>query len=180
MDPRAGEHAKIIVDHSARVGEGDNVLIMYSDFGLPLAREIYMMSARKGASPLITTTPSEVLREYYESTPEEFLDTFPEHLYQLVKASDVVVSIRGERTTRYLSGVDPAKISWRSVSTKPISEERLEKRWCLTQFPSPAYAQEAEMSLAEYEDFVYAAMLRDWEQESKKMERLKEILDKGE
>src|SRR5690606_6820496 len=36
-------------------------------------------------------------------------------------------------------------------------------RWTLTQFPTPAYAQEADMSLADYEDFIYAATYADQE-----------------
>ena len=34
-------------------------------------------------------------------------------------------------------------------------------RWVVTQFPCPAYAQEADMSLREYENFVYAATFCD-------------------
>ena len=34
-------------------------------------------------------------------------------------------------------------------------------RWCYTLFPTNAYASEAEMSLADYEDFYYGACLAD-------------------
>ena len=34
-------------------------------------------------------------------------------------------------------------------------------RWVITNFPCPAFAQEADMSLAEYENFVYAATFAD-------------------
>ncbi len=179
MDPRIEKHARIIVDYSTKVREGDNLLITYSDFGKPLAIEVYKLAASKGASPLIITTPTEAVRGYFEVTPERFLEVFPQHYYELVKASDVVVSIRGEETTRYLSTTEPEKISQRSRTTKPISDEYLEKRWCLTQYPSPSYAQEAEMSLHEYEDFTYSAVLRNWEQEAHAMKRLKDVLDAG-
>lgn len=42
-------------------------------------------------------------------------------------------------------------------------------RWVGTQYPCTAFAQEADMSLREYEDFVYAATYADREDPSKEM-----------
>jgi aminopeptidase len=54
-----------------------------------------------------------------------------------------------------------------------------EFRWSLTLFPTQAYAAEAEMSLAEYEDFYYRACLCDrpdpvaaWREQSEEIRRL--------
>ena len=44
-------------------------------------------------------------------------------------------------------------------------------------YPTEAFAQEAEMSLKEYEDFVYSAMLLNWEKEKEKMNEIKKIMD---
>jgi len=171
------EHAKILVNYSTKVRKGDNVLIQISDYGKDLAVEIYKQAAVLGASPLIVTMPDEAMRGYYMLTPEEYLKIFPKHYYALVKASEVIISIRSDETTRHLSNVDPKRISARSLTTKRVSDERLRKRWCLTQYPTPAFAQEAGMSLREYEDFVYSAILRDWKEETEKMRKLKKIMD---
>jgi hypothetical protein len=64
------------------------------------------------------------------------------------------------------------------LALNDIQEERLGKRWSLTQYPTEAYAQEAEMSLREYEDFVYGAILRDWDEERARMKELAEFLNK--
>lgn len=177
MDPRVSEHAKILVNYSTKVRRGDQVLIGITDGGRSLATEIYKEASRLGASPLIVTVPTEASRGYYEVTPEEYLKVFPQHYYELVRASDVIISIRSEENTRYLSSMDPKRISARSLTLKRISDERLKKKWCGTQCPTAAYAQEAEMSLQEYEDFVYSAVLRDWEKEAEKMAELKRITD---
>ncbi len=177
MDPRVSEHAKILVNYSTKVRKGDQVLIGITDGGRDLATEIYKEASRLGASLLIVTVPTEALRGYYEVTPEDYLNVFPQHYYELVRASDVVISIHSEENTRYLSTVDPKRISARSLALKRISDERLKKRWCVTQCPTAAYAQEAEMSVQEYEDFVYSAMLRDWKKETEKMAKLKKIMD---
>jgi len=178
MDPRISEHARIIVEHSTRIKAGDKVVIQIGDYGRELATEVYKEAAKRGASPLITMVPTEALRSYYEVTPEEYLHTFPGHYYELVKASDVIIHILSEENTRYLSNIDPKRISGRSLATKRIADERLRKRWCVTQFPTPAQAQEAEMSLREYEDFVYSAVLRDWKKEAEEMNRLRQIMNK--
>lgn len=179
MDPRVSQHAKLIVTYATGVKKGDQVLIMASDYGLDLASEIYKEAAKLGGSPLIVMTPSEVTRAYYEVTPEEFLDIYPKHLYELTKASDVVVSIRSDINTKTLGNVNPKKLTRRDKTVRPIQDERLSKRWCLTQAPTPGFAQDADMSLKEYEDFVYSAMLIDWASQRTQMEKLKKALDQA-
>jgi aminopeptidase len=51
--------------------------------------------------------------------------------------------------------------------------------WVICEFPTHSLAQDAEMSLEEFEDFCYAATNQDWKKESKKLDKLKKILDKG-
>jgi len=177
MDPRVTEHAKLIVTYATGVKKGDQVLIVASDYGLDLASEVYKEAAKLGASPLIVMTPSEVTRAYYEVTPEDYLDIFPKHLYELTKASDVVFSIRSDINTKTLGNVNPRKLTRRDKTVRPIQDERLSKRWCLTQTPTPGFAQDADMSLKEYEDFVYSAILIDWASQRAQMEKLKKALD---
>jgi len=179
MDPRVSQHARLIVTYATGVKKGDQVLIMASDYGLDLASEIYKEVAKLGGSPLIVMTPSEVTRAYYEVTPEEFLDIYPKHLYELTKASDVVVSIRSDINTKTLGNVNPKKLTRRDKTVRPIQDERLSKRWCLTQAPTPGFAQDADMSLKEYEDFVYSAILIDWASQRTQMEKLKKALDQA-
>ena len=178
MDPRVTKHAELIVDYSTQMKEGDNVLIQLTDTGMELAQELYRLAASRGANPLIVITPTETTRQYYNIDPK-YLNNFPEHLYELTKNSDIIVSIRSEDNLKALSSVDPKKLSTRSIALKNIQEERLHKRWCLTQYPTQAYAQEAEMSLNEYADFLYSAILLDWKKERMIMEKVKEALDKG-
>ncbi len=178
MDSRVTRHAELIVDYSTGIKRGDNVLIQLTDAGMELAQEIYRLAAGRGANPLIVVTPTEVTRQYYD-IDAQYLKNFPKHVYELTKSSDVIISIRGEDNLKALSNVDPKKISTRSVALQELQEARLSKRWCLTQFPTASYAQEAEMSLREYEDFVYGSTLLDWKKERATMEKVKAVLDKG-
>jgi len=177
VDSRIKELAEILVDHSTKVSKGDNVLIQYADDGADLAAEIHKECSRRGANTLILVTPVEVAKCYYDVTPEAYIRNFPSHYYALVKSSDVIISIRSEKNTKAFSSTDSKRISRRTIAIKKIGDERLRKRWCLVQYPTSSYAQDAEMSLTEYENFVYSAMLRDWKSEGTKMRKLKKLFD---
>jgi len=178
MDSRLFDLAKLIVHTSTKVKRGDNVIIQIVDEGQDLATEIFKEVVPVGGHPLILTTPSEATRGFYEIADDETIMTMPNHYFELVKASDVIISIRSNANTKSLSNVDPKRISTRSKTLKELQEERLSKRWCLTQYPTVGYAQDAEMSLREYEDFVYSAILIDWDEQIRVMQRLKEVMDK--
>jgi aminopeptidase len=179
MDPRIVRHADIIVNYSTKLKKGDNVLIQFNDLGKELAVEIFKQASKLGASCLIVNSPNEAIESYYQFTPVKHLKVFPKHLFQLVKASDVIISIRSVANTRSLSHVKPSKISLRSTVLHKIQEERMKKRWCLTQYPTNAFAQEADMSLNAYQNFVYSSIIQDWRKESVKNSRLKRVLDRA-
>lgn len=177
MDPRLREFAKLIVTNATQISRGDNVLIQISDQGHEFALELYKQIVRKGGQPLLISTPTEQVRAFYDIADLETISTLPRHYYRLVQASDVIISIRSEANTKSLSNVPSQKISARAKTLKPIQDERLSKRWCLTQYPTMGYAQEAAMSFTEYTDFVFSAILINWDDQLRIMQELKQILD---
>ncbi|CAG0963786.1 partial aminopeptidase, partial [Anaerolineae bacterium] len=79
-----------------------------------------------------------------------------------------------------MSNVDPRAVGIRSKVLSPISEEIVNrKRWILTNYPTHSLAQEADMSLEEYEDFLYGATNIDWSKVKEKEMKLKGLLDKA-
>jgi aminopeptidase len=97
----------------------------------------------------------------------------------MYEEADAVIGIRSDPNTSAMSDVEGKKLAERSRVTKPIQEERLSTRWCLTQHPTNAHAQNAGMSLDEYRDFVYNATLRDWEAVEEYQEELRERLEEA-
>ena len=80
-----------------------------------------------------------------------------------IEKVDAIVTIWADRNTRALSQADPDRVSKKVASRRTLTNrfwERIdegEAKWVGTRFPTEAHAQDAEMSLAEYEDFVYGA-----------------------
>jgi aminopeptidase len=186
LDPRVVEHAKWLVNYCTSVKRGDNVLIRLGgvtssgdEDGLELAAEVYKEASRLGAHSLLVAFPGEAVRGYYELTPEEDLVTTPPNYLELMKASDVMIGIMATANTHLLEQIDPRRIGKRLKAMHPIMQEQLKKRWTGTLHPTNAHAQEAGMSLAEYRDFVYAAILRDWNAEAEQMRKLKDVMEKS-
>jgi aminopeptidase len=84
-----------------------------------------------------------------------------------IEKIDAMLTVLGTHTTRNLSNVDPERIAIQKRAGLPLMQRLLERiskhelRWCGTQFPTQASAQDADMSLSEYEEFLFAACATD-------------------
>jgi len=178
MDERIEEHAKILVEWSTKIEEGDNVVIKANEESKELVIALEKEIAKKGAKPITLYSSNEAKRAYFKNFEGEF--ETPEHLLALVEETDVLIGISSDPNLRAMSDVSGKTLAEYSKAHKPISEEQLSKRWCGTQHPTNAQAQMAGMSLDEYKDFVYNAVLRDWQEVHDLQEELKVKLDEGE
>mgnify|MGYP001816549441 FL=1 len=127
---------------------------------------------------------------FYKVASDEQLDYVPQVLHNLVEEKDARMSVRTESNTKALTNVDPAKQARASAARRPLSElfqERAAKKelkWSGTAYPTHAFAQDAEMSLREFEDFVYGAALvhepdpiAAWKAVSKEQQKLVDWLE---
>jgi aminopeptidase len=74
--------------------------------------------------------------------------------------------------------LDPSLQARMAKASRPLKNKLLKKKWTLTLFPTHAYAQDAEMSLSDFEDFVYSATFSDEDKPVKAWESLKRKQDK--
>jgi aminopeptidase len=100
---------------------------------------------------------------YLASAGEGQLDHLPPYALEEMDAIDARISILAAWNTRELSGIDPAKMARRSRAAQPVMARFMERsaadelNWCVTAYPCDAFAQDADMSLDQYADFVYRA-----------------------
>ena len=106
------------------------------------------------------------------------LSLFPRHYESALKASDVVIWINAPLSINALAEIDPEKLATRARTRESLFGLHLSKKWCDTLHPCNALAKQAEMTLDEYRDFVYDAILIDWANLSKQMSSLSEELNK--
>ncbi len=178
-DPRVVEQARILVTYSMAVQPGELVLIAGEEGAKPLALEIYRQVLRAGGHPILRLEPDEaqeiLLRE---GSQAQLTWVNPISVFQAEQIA-AYVSIHAPANLKAHSNIEPQRIVWARMATAPVREILLRKRWVVTQFPTAALAQEAEMSLAEYEDFLFGAVNRDWPALSAALHELKRVLEAG-
>jgi aminopeptidase len=162
-DPRVAKLANLLISYSLELKPGQIVRIDAGAVAAPLVRELYRETLRAGANPRtrIDVEGTDVIA-LQESSDEQL--TFVSEMDRFeVEQLDAVLTIWGDRNTRALSQADPERVSRRIASRRKLTNrfwERIDEgkaSWVGTRFPTEAHAQDAEMSLEEYEEFVYGA-----------------------
>ena len=182
-DERVKKLAKVVVDYSVYVKKGESVIVSGGVESAPLIKEIYKRIIDKGAFPQMNIGLSGLGHYYYKNASKEQLKNFPKIFDFQVKNAQAFIGIGAPLNTREFANIDGRKIAIRSKVTQPITDyivnEKKKIRRVSLGFPTNALAQDAEMSLSEYEDFLYGACLQDWKKLSKRMHKIKKVLDKG-
>ena len=168
-DIRVQKFAKILVEHSARIVPGDRVLLEGTTAAEPLLRELYMQILEKGAHPhLLIALPGTmpIIQEdlYIAHAKDSQLDFVPTFYKLAYDQFESRIRISSATNTRGLTNVDPLRVQRRSKALNIITETQFRRggagqfKWVTTLYPTEAYAQDANMSLKEYEDFVFGAV----------------------
>ncbi len=191
MDPRVQKMAEVLVHYSLRIRRGDLFRIAGPALAAPLIRAVYGEALRAGAHPYVRVSIDGLEETFYKQASDDQLRFVSDLDRQEVELITATLGISGRWNTRELSGVDPRRMAVRREATSSLQRRFLERaargelRWCGTQFPTHADAQEAEMSLSEYEDFVYSAgMLHEpdpveaWQRVRADLERIAGVLNR--
>lgn len=186
-DPRTEGLAKILVGYSTEVKEGEVVSIDGESAAAPLLLAVYEEVLKVGANPVLNVALDGQIAAYFKHASDAQLEWISPFAEWMVDNADVRIAIGASTNTRELSGVAPERQTLRQSVTGDLMSRAMQRsadgdfRWCYTLFPTSAYASEAEMSLADYEDFYYGACLAGdadplsaWRRASEETERLAE------
>lgn len=167
MDPRIENLAKILVNYSVKVKPGDWVVVSANAIAQPLISEVVRNVLRNGGHPTVLIDSDEMQEILLSESSDEQLGFVTPVENLVYDKMDVLISLRAASNTRTLTGVDPKKQQLRQKARRNLTETYMRRaaegslRWILTNFPCQAYAQEADMSLSDYEKFVYSATFAD-------------------
>lgn len=174
-DPRVSNLAKTLIEYSCEAQPGDRVAIIGSPLAEPLIRETFRYALRAGAYPEVFMGRDVFLflggmdDVFFSEASDDQIRHVSDVNRLVFEQFEAMVSIRSQHNTRSLTSVDPARQSLYSRARRDINNTYIvrgasrEFKWVATLFPTNAYAQDAEMNLAEFEDFVYSATLSDQE-----------------
>ena len=179
-DPRVEQLAGILVNHSAKVQPGDLVAIMGTPLAEPLMLACYRRVLEAGGHPRLSVTfeaAQELLLTHGSDAQLEYLDPVRKFEADSLQAA---IRIRAIENTRALSNADATKLTKTMIAARPVMNQLVEHvRWVLCDYPTQALAQEAEMSLAEYQDFLFGATNIDWSEMEARLTRIRARLQAG-
>jgi len=178
MDERVRNHAEVLVDWSARVEAGDQVVVAVGEGAHELGVAVAEALGERGATMLSTYSSDELNRAYLRSHGGTSFER-ADHALAMFERADVSLFLRGTRNTSATADVPAAVREAYADANGDVREARMDTDWVSTLHPTRALAQQAGMAYEEYQDFVYDAVLRDWEAMAEEMAQLKTLLDEG-
>lgn len=183
MDPRTKALAKLVIEYALKVKKGENVVLSGGIEAEPFLLALYKEVILKGAHPDFRINIRETAPFFFKHAKKHQIEKFPDTFDYQVKKAQKYVGILTETNTRALANCDPKKMAARQKIVKPISNYICNGRPKIQRssvaYPCQALAQEAEMSLTEYENFVYGACLQNWESIGKRMNQILNVFKKG-
>ncbi len=184
-DPRVLKLAEIMVDYSLELKPGQQVWLRTSPVAQEFNLAFYEKAVRAGAYVLVDQSIPGAEEVYYKFASDAQLDFVPPYRKLVMETFDASLRVWSDENTRALAGVDPTRMARGRKAGAGLFKTVMQRsatgayRWCVTVHPTPGMAQDANMSLADYADFVYGAgMLSEpdpvafWRAEGKKQEKL--------
>jgi aminopeptidase len=167
LDNRTDQLAQLLANYCVEVREGDWVLVRADLAALPLVECVVQQVLHAGGHPTVQLSADSLDETVLRHASDEQLSWLSPVDQLLAERVDARIMIRAAGNTRALSGIAPERQRVQQNAYRSISQTYMQRaadgshRWALTVYPCDAYAQEADMSLREYADFVYAATYAD-------------------
>lgn len=152
--------ALLLADYCLEVRPGQNVLVEAETPALPLVEALYKAVLARGGYPQLQLEYPQQALDFYR-LGGGWLETIPVVRKAALEAADSTLRIKSEQNPLALAGVNPALVSRHQKAWSELAEIRRKKRWCLTLYPTPGYAEQAGMSLPEFRRFVERALYLD-------------------
>ncbi|TKX62106.1 aminopeptidase [Halorubrum sp. ASP1] len=187
MHERVREHAAVLVDWSARVEAGDDVVVSVAEDAHELGVAVAEALGERGANVTMLYGSDELSRAYLKGVEAGTdgdveagdFDSDPAVDRAIFEAADAYLRIGGGRNTTASADVGRKTRQAYATARKGVREARMDTDWVSTVHPTRSLAQQAGMAYEEYQDFVYDAVLRDWESLAEEMAQMKDVLDAG-
>lgn len=166
-DVRLEKWADLMVNYSLGVKPGDRVLLRATPLSEPLISAVYVKIMEAGGNPFVYVELPSTNELLFKHASDEQLAFVPEPLEVAMGKYECMIRILAEENTHALGHVESEKVVKRNKALMPLMQTYLnrsargELRWTLTAYPTQAFAQDADMGLEEYTEFIYGAVMPD-------------------
>ena len=162
-DPRVDRLAELLVGYSLELRAGEIVCIDADTCAAPIVLAFYREALAAGAFPYTSVAIPDLDELLLEHGSNDQLEYISPMRWNEIESMDAMLTIWADENTRALNGVDPERHGLFIAANRKIAERRWkriaagEMRWCGVLYPTQAHAQDADMSLEDYEEFVFRA-----------------------
>ena len=172
-DPRVEAYAKLLVERCLDVQPGMQVLIRTTPLAKPAVLALQREIARRAAYPILRVGfvmwPSNPV--WAAEAPEELLAEMPELDRFASDHMDARITMDAPENTRDGSDLPPERFNLMKRAEHHFFRRTMahEIPWASCAYPTEALAQEAGLTLQQFEDVLYGACLIDWDSESERL-----------
>jgi aminopeptidase len=178
-DPRIQKLAEVLVNHSVQLKKGEKVLIDLCDVPAELGLALIRAARAKGALPFMHLQSSLIQQALYRDATSEQCAAICGYELARMKKMDAYIAFRGSHNIFELSGLPHKDLELVTKAMKPLQDYRVQKtKWVVLRWPTPAMAQQAQMSTEAFEDFFFDVCTFDYARFQTGMKALKTLMDK--
>ena len=172
-DPRLASYASLLVERCVNVQPGWQVLVRATPAARPHVEEVVSAIAGREAYALPRLSFSR-FSPWLAEAPTELLGTLAEIDAHEIDHADCLMVIDAPENTREGSDILAERLALRRQAARPHAEPFFSgsKPWVGCQFATAALAQDAGMGLRAFEDFLYGAVLVDWDSLAERMRQI--------
>lgn len=166
-DPRIDNLANILVNYSTSVQPGEWVGVLGDIAALPLVRAVHAAVVKAGGNPTLIMSDEMMTRDFARLASDEQMQWLDPLQTLYTENADVYIRCGALSNTRAMTNIDPKRLQKIQSARSPWLETRMRRaaegkfKWVGTLYPTEGSAQEAGMSIEEYEDFVFRATFAD-------------------
>ena len=185
-DPRVDAYAELLVDRCVGVQPGWQVMVLSTPWAQPLVERILELVGEREAYALLRLDFANehlpVPHAWARTAPEELVRRMAPADLHTVEAIDARITVSAPLNTRDGSELAVERQALVRKATRPYYKRSMsmEIPWVTSYFPTAGAAQDAGMTLAQFEDFLYGACLLDWDAEVESWRRIAEPFEQGE
>lgn len=183
-DIRLQRLADVLVNYSTEVQPGEWVGILGDVSALPALREVFYAVIKAGGNPVLMMSDEVMQRFFLREASDAQLAWLDPSQTLYYEQADVYIRVGSTNNTRAMTNIPAKRVQQLRAAQSKWLDMRLGRaaegkmKWVGTQIPTEAAAQEANMSLEEYEDFVYGACFCDKEDPAAEWRRLSAMQQK--
>jgi aminopeptidase len=178
-DARLEAYARLLVERCVDVQPGWQVIVSSSPLARPLVDEVLRAIGRRGAYGLLRLELAGLDEIWLKEAPLELVGKLAGIEAHALEQTDCRILIEAPENTRDGADVPTERMTALRQARRPLLEPFTahKKAWVICQYPTPALAQDAGMTLAQFEEFLYGAVLVDWDEAEREMARIAERFD---